>query len=66
MTLYHRQRSVKSDLAIPKKWNRLKLRIIYKKDSDFGEVSVCQNLKFREFFYLVNFSKNYLVSSNFI
>lgn len=66
MTSYHRQRSVKSDLTIPKEWNRLKLRVIYKKDSGFGEVSVCQALKFREFFYLVNFSKNYLVNSNFI
>ena len=55
MPLYHRQRSVKSDLTIPKKWNRLKLRIIYKKDSDFGEVSVCQTLKFREFFLFSKF-----------
>ena len=66
MTLYHHQRSVKSD-DHSKRMKQIKTKDdLQKRLRDFGEVSVCQALKFREIFYLVNFSKNYLVNSKFI
>lgn len=49
MTLNHLQKNVSSDLTVPKEWNKLRLRMIYKRrPRDFGEISVHQTLKFRD------------------